>query len=336
MLELDASTGGGQLVRSALSLSAVSGEAFRMEGVRANRPKSGLRPQHRTAVRAVAQVCDATVEGDDVGSETLTFEPETPSGGEVTVDIGTAGSVTLLFDALLPLATVLDDPLAVTARGGTDVKWSPPMAFYRRVKLPLLRRAGLAAAVDVARPGFYPAGGGEATLWLAPSTPSSLSLAERGAAAGVRVYSAASTDLADPEVAERQATTASERVEAAGHEVTERQVTYVDTLSPGSSLVVRADYENSLAGFDALGERGRPAEAVATRAVESFLDFHAGPGAVDEHLADQLLVFLGIAGGETTIPAVTDHVETNRDLLASFGYEVSLERSPSGTRLAAD
>ncbi|WP_327050784.1 RNA 3'-terminal phosphate cyclase [Halomicrococcus gelatinilyticus] len=336
MLELDGSTGGGQLVRTALSLSALSGKPFRMEGVRANRPKPGLRPQHRTAVRAVAQACDATVEGDDVGSETLTFEPGTPTGGTVSVDIGTAGSVTLLFDALLPLATVLDEPLAVTARGGTEVKWSPPMAFYRRVKLPLLRRAGLAAAVDVARTGFYPAGGGEATLLLAPSSPSPLSLAERGEASGVRVYSTASTDLMDAEVAERQATTARERVEAAGHDVTGSQMTYVDTRSPGTSLVVRADYEHSVAGFDEYGERGTPAETVAADAVESFLGFHAGPGAVDEHLADQLLVFLGLAGGEMTVPAVTDHVETNRDLLAAFGYDVSLERSPGGVRLVRE
>lgn len=336
MLELDGSTGGGQLLRTALSLSALSGEPFRMTGVRANRPNPGLRPQHLAAVRAVTRACDAAVEGDAVGSETLTVRPGPLSGDRFSVDVGTAGSVTLLFDALLPLATALDEPLAVTASGGTDVKWSPPMAYYRRVKLPLVRRAGLMAAVDATRAGFYPAGGGEATLWLAPSSLSSLSLADRGSLSGLRVYSKASDDLVDADVAERQAATARDRLVDADHAVTECRTTYVDARSPGSSLVVRADYDGVLAGFDALGERGKPAETVATEAVESFHEFHAGPGTVDEHAADQLLVFLALAGGRMRIPTVTDHVETNRELLAAFGEPVSLERSASGPVLAAD
>lgn len=329
MLELDGSGGGGQLIRSALSLSAISGTPFQMTGVRANRPEPGLRPQHRTAVRAVAQACDATVEDDGVGSETVTFRPGAPTGGRFAVDVGTAGSLTLLFDALLPLAAHLSEPLAVTARGGTDVAWSPPIDYLREVKLPLLRRVGLQAALDVTRTGFYPVGGGEATLWLAPSSLSPFSLADRGPLDALRVYSKAAASLAEANVAERQADAACDRLGEEGQTVTERRVTEAETASPGSSMVVRADYDDSVAGFVALGERGKPAEDVAADAVWAFEEFDAGSGAVDEHLADQLIVFLALAGGRVEIPTVTDHVESNCKLCSAFGFDVTVERDPT-------
>jgi RNA 3'-terminal phosphate cyclase (ATP) len=328
MHSLDGSTGGGQLLRSALSLAALSGESFRMTGIRSNRANPGLRAQHLTSVRAVVRACDADVHGDAVGSEALTFRPNVAHGGRFAIDVGTAGSVTLVFDALLPLATTLDRPLAVTVTGGTDARWSPPVEYYREVKLPLCRRFGIQAAVDVARTGYYPAGGGEATLWLAPSSLSEIELTDRGSLAGVRVYSKASTSLAARNVAERQAEATRDRLTEAGHSVAERRVTYAKSNSPGNSLLVRADYDRSLVGFDALGERGVSAEDVATSVVDSFLDFDDGRASVDEHTADQLLVFLALAGGRVSIPRVTDHVETSLELLSAFGYDVSLVRDP--------
>ncbi|WP_458207457.1 RNA 3'-terminal phosphate cyclase [Haladaptatus sp. NG-SE-30] len=328
MLSLDGSTGGGQLLRSALSLAALSGESFRMTGIRANRSNPGLRPQHLAAVRAVARACDADIHGDAVGSEALTFHPDATDGGRFAIDVGTAGSVTLVFDALLPLAMVLDQPLAVTVTGGTDVRWAPPVAYHRQVKLPLCRRFGVQAAIDVARTGYYPAGGGEATVWLAPSSLSQIELADRGSLAGVRIYSKASTSLAAQNVAERQSDAARERLSTAGYSVTERRVTYAKSNSPGTSLLVRADYDDAIAGFDALGERGIPAESVAQGVVDSFLAFDDARGAVDEQMADQLLVFLALAGGRVSIPRVTDHVETSLELVSAFGYEVSLIRDP--------
>lgn len=327
MLELDGSGGGGQLVRTALSLSAVTGEPFRMEGIRGSRPNPGLRPQHLAAVELVAAVAEAEVSGATEGSESLAFEPGTVRPGDYEVDIGTAGSVTLLFDAVLPLAGVLDGRLSVRATGGTDVRWAPTIDYYRRVKLPLLRRHGVGVALELDRRGFYPAGGGQATLWLGPSSPGSIDLASRGPAAGARVYSVASDDLAERDVAERQAETSVAGLESLGFATLERTVGYAKSRSTGSVVAIRLDYGGTVAGFDRLGEQGTPAESVAEDAVARADSFHGSAAAVDQNMADQLIVFLGLAGGRVAVPAVTDHVETNVALMERFDYDVSVDRS---------
>ncbi|MFC4552565.1 MULTISPECIES: RNA 3'-terminal phosphate cyclase [Halorussus] len=329
LLELDGSAGGGQLVRTALTLSAATNTPFRMIGIRGARPNPGLRHQHLAAVRAVASVCGATVDGAELGSETLTFRPDRLAGGRHEIEVGTAGSVSLVFDAVVPLALALDAPVGLTARGGTDVKWSPPMPYYRRVKLPLLRQWGLHAAVDLAETGYYPAGGGEATLWLAPSSPPPLELTERGSLDGARVHAKASADLADRGVADRLADAAVERLEAESSSelsVGERTTAAVETASPGAGVTVALDFAETTAGFDALGERGRPAAAVGREAADAALAFlDETEAAVDAHLADQLVVLLALAGGLATIPRVTDHVETSLDLVAAFDRPVTLD-----------
>ncbi|MFC5368498.1 RNA 3'-terminal phosphate cyclase [Salinirubrum litoreum] len=343
MLELDGAAGGGQQLRTALSLSLVTGEAFRMTDVRANRPNPGLKHQHRGAVRLAGEIGDADVTGDDVGTTAVEFAPETVASDPVEIDLQTAGSVTLLFDVVLPLAVALDESLTVTAHGGTDVAWSPTADFLRHAKLPLLAEHGLDADLSVARRGFYPAGGGEATLTVHPSDPSPLDLTDRGPVDSVAVYSVASESLADPEVAERQADTA---VEALGESapdlaVAEPRIGYDETASPGSAIAVVADCAPGRAGFDALGEKGVPAEQIAERAVEPLLAWldggperaHAPP--VDTHLADQLLVPLALAGGAVRVPRVTDHVRTNCETIRAFGFEVSVAEADDGTAVVS-
>lgn len=358
MLELDGSEGGGQLLRTALSLSAVTGTPFEMTGIRGARPNPGLRHQHLAAVEALATVADADVaepgvadgdaaetdvadaDSDDadetdepaepaVGTETLTVDPAEPTGGEYAVDVGTAGSVTLILDAVLPLATALERPLSLTVTGGTDVKWSPPLDYFRHVKLPLLREHGLQAAVEVDRRGFYPAGGGEVTLYLAPSELDPIEVDP--ALTGARVYSVAAASLAERDVADRQAEAAVDELAAAGVAVTERRVTYTDAASAGSAVVVRLD--GPPAGFTGLGEQGTPSEAVAAEAVEAALAFRDGPGAVDAHMADQLVPYLALAGGAVRIPRVTDHVATCVELVRAFGYDVTVEELADGAVL---
>lgn len=324
MLEIDGAVGGGQLVRTALSLSAVTGEPFRIDDVRAERPNPGLRPQHAAAVRLLADVSDAAVAGAEVGAETIEFEPGRVHSESYEVDIGTAGSITLLFDAILPLATVLDEPLAVTARGGTDVKWSPPMDYFQSVKLPLLRRYGLAVSVDVDRRGFYPEGGGDATLRLWPSELEPVDVSPPDGPATAAIYSIASEDLAERNVAERQATAAQSALDALGVDVRERRSASVAASSIGSAIVVRLDRGPVTAGADAFGERGTRAETVGDRAVNRIRAVLDTGGAVDTHLADQLLVFIGLAGGRVTFPQASDHVETNSAILDRFGYPVTV------------
>lgn len=335
MLALDGGSGGGQVVRTALALSAATGESVELTNVRGARPTPGLRPQHLAAVETLATVCDADVEGANEGSETVTFEPGTLQGGRIETDIGTAGSVTLLFDAVLPLAPVLPDPLTVVATGGTDVKWAPPLDYTRHVKLPLLSAVGLDAVLTPDRRGFYPAGGGRATLSLAPSTLSPVDFTDRGDLRSVEVYSAASESLVDGEVAGRQAQGAMEALGEMDVPCEVAAVEYAETPSTGSVVVLDARYGQTRAGFDALGERGTPAEDVGRAAAAEFAAFHVGFGAVDERMADQVLPFLAFAGGEVVVPQVTDHVSTHLAVLDAFGCSVDrTDREGEGVELA--
>lgn len=345
MLELDGSAGGGQLVRSALSLSAMTGTPFAMTGIRGERSTPGLRAQHLACVEALAAVTDADVgagaDGDEapaVGTERLRFEPGPVAGGDHAVDIGTAGSVALLADAVLPVATALDAPLRLTVRGGTDVAWSPPVAYLRRVKLPLLRRHGLAAALAVHRRGFYPEGGGAVTLQVAPSSLNAIALREREPAEVARVAAVVSADLADADVAERQAAAAADGLAAEGLAVAERTATYGETRSTGGGVVVvlGGPPAGPPAGFSALGERGTPAEVVAADAVAAARGFRRTPGAVDPYMADQLVPYLALAGGAVRVPRVTDHVATGVDLVASFGFSVRVEDRATGALLVGE
>ncbi|PSQ14371.1 RNA 3'-terminal phosphate cyclase [Halobacteriales archaeon QS_8_69_73] len=331
MLEIDGDDGGGQVVRTAVALSALTGEAVRVTEVRGDRPEPGMRPQHVAAVEAAAALCSATVDGASEGADDLVFRPDAVRATDVAVDVGTAGSVALVLDAVLPLATALSAPATVTVTGGTDVEWAPPIDYLRRVKLPLLAAFGFDAELSVESRGFYPLGGGEVTLRLRPSSPEPVAVADRGALRRVEVHSVADGRLADAEVAERQAAAAAEAIEAAP---VGTETTYADADCAGSSVVLVAVYEGSRAGFTALGEAGRPSEAVAADAVEAFRRFDGGDAAVDRHLADQLQLPLALAGGEATAPEATAHVETNRSVVAAFGNDPVVERRDGGVRLS--
>ncbi|MFB6091970.1 MAG: RNA 3'-terminal phosphate cyclase [Haloquadratum sp.] len=384
MIELDGAEGGGQLVRTALSLSALDGRPFRMENVRGNRSTPGLKRQHLACVDLLAAVTDADVSGATLGSETLTFEPKSGpdaaaggrasgSGGsestapDLAVDVGTAGSVTLVADTLLPLAVRLDGPIEAALVGGTDVKWSPPADYLRAVKLPLLRACGLDAAVDVERRGFYPAGGGELAVELRPSSLSRIDLPTRGGATGGptgaaddatglawRARAVASADLDDADVADRLAESAVDDLDERGiaADATAR-ASYVDADSTGAVLTLvaaagsgetpsddEAPSQNPRprAGFAALGEPGVPAEDVAAAAVDGAERWVERTAPIDAHLGDQLVVWLALAGGEVRIPRVTDHVRTNVELVREFGYDVAIEPGdgPEATLVAPE
>ncbi|AUV80568.1 RNA 3'-terminal phosphate cyclase [Salinigranum rubrum] len=324
-LELDGSDGGGQLVRTALTLSCLGGQPFEMTGVRADRPNPGLRPQHLACVDAAAALTGATVEGADAGSERLTFAPAHAPRGDVAVDVGTAGSVALVFDTVLPFAAEIDEPITLTASGGTDVKWAPTFDFFRGVKLPLLARVGLAAAVRLERRGFYPTGGGRATLHVAPSSLRPLSCDTRGDLVA-SAHAVAARNLADAEVCERALDRVRERLSVP---LVETHATYAETDCPGFALLLSVAGETR-AGFDALGEKGVPAEHVADEAVDAFESWRQGPGAVDGYLADQLVLPLALAGGVVTAPHWTSHLRTNLSLVDAFGHDLRTRADGAG------
>lgn len=331
---IDGGAGGGQILRSALSLAALNGESVTVEDVRGDRPNPGLAHQHRACVEAAAAVCDADVDGAELGSETVTFHPGEVSGGEVEVAVGTAGAVTLVFETVLPLGVAADAPIELTVTGGTDVAWSPTVDYYRDVRLPLAERVGWSASIDVARRGFYPEGGGEATLTVAPSATERVAFTDRGRFRGARVEAVASSDLADADVHARLVDGAVDELETAGVDVEATAARTVRAPSTGASALVTLAYDETTTGFSALGEPGTPAEDVGRTAATAAVDVHeqartspdAGgprdPPVVDAHAADQLVIGLALAGGRVRPAAITDHVRTNCAVARAFGHDV--------------
>ena len=335
MRRIDGGAGGGQLVRWAVAMSAVRSVPVEVTDIRGARETPGLRPQHVAAVTAAAKFADATVSGVEVGSEAITFDPESVTGGSHSIDVGTAGSVALVFDTILPLAVRAREPIVLAATGGTDVKWAPPIDYHRFVKLPALHRWGLESRLEVHRRGFYPKGGGKATLAAEPARGGQITVTDRGGLESIAVHSIATADLEDADVAERQAAAAQERLEDVVPVAVDTSSTHTEADSTGSVVLLVAEYEHSRAGFSALGEPGKPAEQVAAAAIADFEAFDRAAGAVDPHLADQLLPFLAERGGEITTTETTTHIETAIDLLAEFDYEIELAVTDEEVRLSA-
>jgi RNA 3'-terminal phosphate cyclase (ATP) len=317
MLHLDGSygEGGGQILRSALSLAVLSGVPVRIERIRAGRPRPGLRAQHLTAVRALAALSRAEVSGAELSSQELTFRPRAIQGGKYIFDVaektGSAGSVTLLAQALLPPLLQAPQPSEITLKGGTHVAWSPPAHYLMEVFLPALATLGAPVQMELKRWGWYPRGGGEVQLKITPApaltgvewlTPPPLS--------AFKAVSAASKLPAH--VAQRQAARLKERL---GESL---PVTIIQAggQDPGSMVLLWGPH----AGFDALGARGKPAELVADEAAEAYLSFASCGAGVDRHLADMLALYLAQAPGPSAIatPEITGHLLTNLWVIEQF------------------
>jgi RNA 3'-terminal phosphate cyclase (ATP) len=317
MLHLDGSygEGGGQILRTALSFSALLGRPVRMENIRTGRPKPGLRPQHLTAVQALARITRAEVTGAEINSQALTFSPRRPQPGSYLFDVAaktsSAGSVTLIAQALVPPLLKADRPSTLILRGGTHVPWSPPAHYLEYVFLPALGQMGAGVALTLVRWGWYPRGGGEIRLTVSPLR--SLTPVDWRTPAAVGSLRAISAASRLPEhVARRQAQRLRERLGPA---------LAVDTvaasgLDPGSLVLLWSP----LAGFDALGARGKPAERVADEAADAYLGFRESGAAVDPHLADQLVLYLAQAQGTSTFTTstITSHLLTNLWVVEQF------------------
>jgi len=306
--------GGGQVLRTALALSAVRGVPVRVGAIRARRKSPGLQAQHLTAVRALADICQAHLEGAALGSRELTFAPRAIRPGDYRFEVGTAGSITLVLQAiLLPLA-LADGPSRVTLCGGTHVPWSPPAEFCRDVFLPALASMGVHARLQVVRPGFYPRGGGEVVVEIPGGAElAPLALIRRGRTERVRGISAVAG--LPRTVAERQRSRVLARLEEAGLSA-EIEVAELRALDPGSFLFLVAESEGGAAGFSALGARGKPAEEVAEEVVAELLAFLRADAGCDPHLADQLLGAMALAPGTSrlTTTRVTSHLRTTLEV----------------------
>jgi len=362
MLTIDGShgEGGGQVLRSALSLSLLTGQAICIERIRARRPKPGLQAQHLAGVRAASQVGAATVEGATFGSATLSFAPQGIFPGKyawnVAEERGSAGATTLVLQTvLLPLAMMFQvpgfkfqvprhtphatrntqhDTSRLTVRGGTHVPWSPPYHYIEQVYLPTLARLGLQASVQIERWGWYPQGGGriEAQVVATGQPMAGLDLTERGRLLRLRGLSAVSN--LPRSIAERQRARAEGFLRPRGFDP-HIELVEAPARGPGTVVFLVAEYEQAIAGFTALGARGKPAEKVAEEACAQFIAHHQSGAAVDPHLADQLILPLALAAGPSafTTSQITQHLLTNIWVVEQFlpvRFQVEGQEGESG------
>lgn len=316
--------GGGQILRCGLSLALITGCSVEFRNIRLRRPKPGLQPQHLTAVHAAATISKAQVEGAELGSMVLRFEPAEMRGGEFTFDVqqisgvGSAGSVLLIAQTiLLPLA-LRRLSAQITLRGGTHVGWSPSADYIHAVYLPALAQMGIQAELDILANGFYPRGGGECVLQVFPASEiRPIQWQDRGAIKQVRIILTQS-GLPD-EVLWRGAEAAETLLGVAGLQP-EIETTVRPSRAPGAAVTIAAECENGFAGFTSLGKRGKPIEQVVDEAWQQFLAWARSRTAVDPYLADQLVVPASLIAGESVWSTTTasSHLKTILWLMTKF------------------
>ncbi len=331
MLEIDGSAGegGGQILRSALSLSLLTGTAFRVHSIRARRSNPGLQRQHLAAVKAAAEVGRAEIRGAAIGSRDLVFRPGLAEPGTYSFAVGTAGSATLVLQTVLPPLLAASGPSALAFEGGTHNRWAPPYDFLERAFLPVLGRMGATVEVRLERRGFYPVGGGRISAKVTPSGPlRPIDLVERGSVRAIRATAIVSRLPAS--IGERELRVVEERLsKVSGKVVEDRQA-----LGPGNVLLVEVDCEGATAVFTGFGEKGVPAEEVAAgaaREAEAWIDLGVP---VDEHLSDQLLLPFAMAGGGSFVTGgLSGHASTNMDVIRTFlGTRFEVETLVRGAR----
>jgi RNA 3'-terminal phosphate cyclase (ATP) len=332
MLTIDGShgEGGGQILRTALALSLLTQTPVRFENVRAGRKKPGLLRQHLACVRAAAQVGDARTDGVALGAQAFTFRPRALRGGDLHVAIGSAGSALLVLQCVLPALLGADAPTTLVLEGGTHNPWAPSFEFLDRSFLPLLRRMGASVDARLIRPGFFPAGGGRVEVEIAPCgrlTP--LTLLDRGP---IRRVSATALCAALPKrVGVTELSVLRERLGL--DRDTAHLRTVPDPRGPGNAAWVEAELDALTAVFVDFGRRGRPAEAVADAAAQAYETWRDRGAPVCEHLADQLLLPLALAGGGAfrTGP-LSAHAETNMHTIRRFlAVDIRTETEADGT-----
>lgn len=320
MIEIDGSygEGGGQILRTSISLSALTLKPVRITGIRAERKNPGLRRQHLAGIELASWLVDAKVKGLEVGSTEVEFHPKERKGGAFSYDIGTAGSISLVLQAVLPPAILSPEPITFSIKGGTDVSWSPPLDYLREVFTPMLQKMGARIEIIQEQRGHYPRGGGLASISVTPvERIDAVDFVEFGNIIGV---SGISHCVRLPEhIADRQAASAEAVLHSNGIKVTEiRRESYPkgkdSHLGPGSGIVLWAESDKGIRlGSDNLGARGKRAEVVGNEVAEKLVTVLTTGKAIDSHLCDMLVPYLALADGESKIgiTEVTSHLITN-------------------------
>jgi RNA 3'-terminal phosphate cyclase (ATP) len=332
MITIDGSQGegGGQILRSALALSLITGRAFTMTHIRAGRKKTGLMRQHLTAVTAAAEIGQATVTGAALGSASLTFAPGDVRPGDYHFSVGTAGSATLVLQTVLPALLCAKEPSALRLEGGTHNPWAPPFDFLTKAFLPLVNRMGPTVEATLVRPGFYPAGGGEFHVTITPAAAlRPIELLERGQTR--RTIATATVAHLPRHIAERELRVIGGKLGLAGDDLVVEEV--ANSRGPGNVVSIVVESEHLTEVFTGFGQHQVPAETVADKAAQQARRYLSAGAAVGEHLTDQLLIPFALAGGGAfRTLGLSPHAQTNIEVIQTFleaRFEID-RRTPPG------
>lgn len=325
--------GGGQILRTAIGISAVTGRPCRIFNIRAGRPSPGLKAQHLKGIEAVAKLCNAELKGVKIGSTEIEFAPKEIKTHHLKIDIGTAGSVTLVLQALTIPAIHAQEPLEFEITGGTHVSWSPTTGYFRHVFCEYMKMIGVLITSETISYGYYPKGGGRIKARVEPVKElKPVLLEERGKHIATEAWSNASSELMKADVAERQLTGANKILK-----LDRKNVKYVSSLSAGSSIIIVSRFENCFLGASSLGERGKPAEKVGEEAARELQKVLESPATADKRMTDQILPYLALAYGKSSIiaPELTNHAKTNIWVIEKFlGKRFSTEEISGGVKIS--
>jgi len=322
MIEIDGNylESGGQILRAACALSAIKKIPCRVFNIRKSRPKPGLQTQHLLGVQNIAELCNGFLEGDEIGSEEIIFQPEEITAKNLHLRIKTAGSITLLLQSLLPVSIFAPIPVKIHFHGGgTDVPFSPTFDYFRFVFLKILEKMGVKVEIDILKRGYYPAGGSEIKAKIFPSKLNPLKLFKKGELQKILIISGASESLKKQKVAERQLSGAKNILGKFKLPI-EEKTEYYQTNCPGSQICMIAEFENTIVGTDNLGQLGKPAENIGREAALEFMKEGQKKACLDKYLADQLLPYLALSGKRSKIEVseITNHFKTNIWVIEKF------------------
>lgn len=329
--------GGGQILRTGLAMSAITKCTVSINNIRANRPRPGLANQHLTGLHALQRICGARTEGDKVGSTSISFSPENIKHGDYEFNVGTAGSITLVLQTVLPALASVKGHSKLLVTGGTDVKWSPPMDYYHLVLFPLLKRFGVDCRLQINKRGYYPKGGGEVEVFIDSSGEfGSVALKEPHKITDISgLINITGLPMA---IAERIRSSVIRYLPNRYSSTTRIEIKYLKGgRSQGVGLVLAASNGNSIIGASSLGERGKSAEKVGEEAVNQLMREMEGGGSVDTYASDQLLPYLAFSkpGSCYSARELTNHANTNIRTIQHFLSNVfEIEEGTKVTRIS--
>jgi len=327
MIRIDGSygEGGGQILRTSLALSLVTGKPFCINNIRAGRKKPGLMRQHLTAVNAARDIGDAEVTGNSIGSQSFSFKPKNIKAGNYHFSIGSAGSCTLVLQTVLPAMIIANAPSEIILEGGTHNPFAPPFDFLAKAFLPIIGRMGPKVRAVLEKPGFYPAGGGRFKVFVEPAnTLNRIDLLERGKI--IRQTAYASVSNLPLSIAHRELKVISEKMQWDRNCL--KAVEVEKSQGPGNILTIEIESEHITEVFTGFGEKGVAAEKVANRTVRNVKEYLAFDVPVGKYLADQLLVPMTMSGGgKFRTLLLTRHTKTNIEIIKNFlDYDITLKQ----------